>query len=281
MKVTISKNGRITLPISVFYDRGFRRSDDLGADILYSQETDELAFDLYRQEPIRFSARPRAQINLGASLYFDRSGSLDAQAYLPRFNFWKYEPHLPPVERLRYDPQSTNWKTYIEKYALDYTHIDSFIIVKLNPKNPKTAIPSSFIKLNTVRIRKNEEVTLSKRGLLTLPKPQLAEIVKGAPLDPNERPSHILRTRRIRYSISFDPSSQTFQLSFGNSGTHLVRKDGTIEIDALLKHHRITFTSRLHLNYNLIENTLTFALTDESLDLLPIRRVKQSLGIIV
>lgn len=267
-EVTITKAGRINLPSELVnpYRYDTKKNFILGADILYSAETDELAFDIYRKETdtarYTYKRRPtRASKDLGASLFFDYSYALDAKAYLPLFNFDQYLPHFKALEESTLDPVTNQWKTVVTKWVFECYQIDNFIIIKLNPNNPNSQNPALFKKITPKRFRKANEITLSKRGLLTLPRQPVETISR-------------------KCDIAFDPASQTFQLTFTPNGSRTVHKDCTIRLDTFMKHHKLQIPERLYLNYELDGNTLTFRLDDLAPDTHEMRRVQQALGVL-
>lgn len=269
-EIIITSKGRIKFPSELVnpyrYDSK-RPFILLGADILYSPESEELAFDIYRKELDTYRARTkhdiiRATKALGASLYFDTSYALDARAYLPLFNFEAHAKNLKGEDNPHFDHTTNEWKTRSTSYAFVCHQIDSFLIIKLNPNNPKSLSPSLFHKLTPKRFRKSHEITLSKRGLLTLPKDPIKNISR-------------------KCDISFDPTTQTFQLTFTPNGSRTVHEDNTIRLDTFLKLHSLRIPNRLHLNFNLAGNTLTFKLDDPAPDTLEIRRVQQALGVLL
>lgn len=230
MMIRISPNGRIRFPYELIFP------DNLyvvGIDVLYSQSTEELAFEITRLKLNNHAERAVKIKELETTLKVKHDCSINISAYFGTINYFKIPCH----------EQILDFDAKVE---------GRYIVIKLNTANKRNASLSEFKKIELERIRHESEISISTTGLLSLPKSQLTEIFKK-PLD----------QAKPRTSINFDPETKTFTLTLGSYGDKAIKKDGTLCLKTILKKHQIQINKRLFLPYNLDTDRITFCLTDE------------------
>lgn len=251
MNLIIFDNGRAILPADL-WTRRWQLA--IGVDLLWSPESEELAFDIYQAPKVTKYGRPvRAKHILGASILLNRNCGLDIRNYLNLFPFWKYAAILEQRGFCIKHEMCREFRLPFRRYL-------TFLIIKLNPSNPSLGLLGNFQRLTTTRYKTADEISLSKCGLLSLP-------------------ISILPTQKPLCDADYDPATKTVTLKFG-TGPRRVRKDGTLKLAAFFRHHKVRIPSRVLLHYTKLENGITFRLDDVVNDTSgELRRVKQALGV--
>lgn len=265
MQVTINPNGRLTFPRDLIYP------DPTiyyvaGVDLLYSKESEEIAFEIYRIPLNSTDYRSDKIKQLGTTLTIKPDNSINLKPYFKKINFFKLPTHH----------RNASYEAYV---------IDNYIIVKLNPINPKTNIPANFDKLEIERIRQPNEISISTCGLLSLPPTQLAQMLCEDYQDPDidQAARALLRSRSTtrKCSITFDQDTKTFHIHLTKDGDRSIKQDATISLQTMLAQNGLEIPKRLFLPYHISGNTLSFCLTDKD----PInerhnlRQVRRLLGV--
>jgi hypothetical protein len=264
LQVVIAPTGRLAFHKDLLFPDSNGYDWIAGVDLLYSKETDELAFEVYKLHCPSWRDRKLIAQQLDTTLTVKTDYSVNINAYLGAIGFFRLKTHT----------QTHNY----EAYALD-----NYIVVKLNPDNPKSTIPAHFKPLTLERIRHPNEISLSTGGLLSLPIKPLAALFNPTDRDRLQKePRMIVREAKIKTNIHYDQDSKTFTLTFGTDGQRSVKGDGTISLQTLLKQNGIEIPKRLFLPYTLSGKTLSFCLTDADplMERKALREARKILGVL-
>lgn len=223
--------------------RSHNRTYAIGFNILYCQDSAEIAFEIIRHQFKSNSNRLDEIKNIDASIWLKTDQSINIEHYFKHIDFRKYRPYG------------------ITRHTLQARLFDNYLIAKINPNNTEIASISQFKKIQLKRSRNTQlEVLITPDGRLALPK-------------------DFQTTECNRVDIQFNQQDKTLTLMLDPKGIRAIKKDHTLNIRTLIAPFKIP--QKMYLPFERTKNTITIKLTEDNIieEINSVRLIKRALGI--
>jgi len=219
--------------------------------LYYCEESSEIAFEIIRhifsdaQQTKDIEQRKTALKEIDATIWMKNDQSINIESYFNQTCFRKYRQYNKDLR---------------QTHILSARIFENYVIAKIDPTNTLLAPLSEFKKMQLRKTRNQNQVFVSPRGTIALPK--------------NFRTSELNRV-----NIAFDEMQRKITLTLNPNGIRAIKPDHTLSIESVLKSFGVKIEHNMYLPFKREGCTLSFVLKESKTEETALRDCFNLLGI--